>query len=84
MSFVKISLPRTQSPVKLTVNKTNIRRLYLKIIELLIKHDFDIHLLTQGPTGSIKTSGFTLGFSHFPRDLANVNESKIIFIASLY
>ena len=27
----------------------------------------------------MKTSGFALGFQHFPRDLANVNEWKIMF-----
>ena len=29
--------------------------------------------------GIVKTSGFALGFQHFPRDLANVNEWKIMF-----
>ena len=29
--------------------------------------------------GKLKTSGFALGFQHFPRDLANVNEWKIMF-----
>ena len=27
----------------------------------------------------LKTSGFALGFQHFPRDLANVNDWKIMF-----
>ena len=31
------------------------------------------------PREGLKTSGFTLGFQHFPRDLANVNEWKIMF-----
>ena len=43
----------------------------------MIKHDFVIH--SQGPSGRLKTSGFALGFQHFPRDLANVNEWKIMF-----
>ena len=30
-------------------------------------------------SGRLKTSGFALGFQHFPRDLANVNEWKIMF-----
>ena len=29
-------------------------------------------------SGSVKTEGFTLGFQHFPWDLANVNEWKIM------
>ena len=33
----------------------------------------------QGPSGRLKTSGFAFGFQHFPRDLANVNEWKIMF-----
>ena len=31
------------------------------------------------PQEMLKTSGFTLGFQHLPRDLANVNEWKIMF-----
>ena len=31
------------------------------------------------PREMLKTSGFALGFQHFPRDLANVNEWKIMF-----
>ena len=31
----------------------------------------------------LKTSGFALGFQHFPRDLANVNEWKIMFDPSI-
>ena len=31
------------------------------------------------PRGVLKTSGYALGFQHSPRDLANVNEWKIIF-----
>ena len=34
-------------------------------------------------SGSVKTSGFALGFQHFPRDLANVNEWKIMFDPSI-
>ena len=30
-------------------------------------------------SGRLKTSGFALGFQNFPRDLANVNEWKIMF-----
>ena len=33
----------------------------------------------KSPSGRLKTSGFALGFQHFPRDLANVNEWKIMF-----
>ena len=33
----------------------------------------------QGPSGSIENLGFALGFQHFPWDLANVYEWKIIF-----
>ena len=31
------------------------------------------------PREVLKTSGFALGFQYLPRDLANVNEWKIIF-----
>ena len=31
------------------------------------------------PRDMLKTSGFALGFQHLPRDLANVNEWKIMF-----
>ena len=31
------------------------------------------------PRKVLKTSGFALGFQHLPRDLANVNEWKIMF-----
>ena len=31
------------------------------------------------PREMLKTSGFALSFQHLPRDLANVNESKIMF-----
>ena len=31
------------------------------------------------PREMLKTSGFALGFQHFPRDFANVNEWKIMF-----
>ena len=31
----------------------------------------------------MKTSGFALGFQHFPQDLANVNEWKIMFDPSI-
>ena len=31
------------------------------------------------PREELKTSGFALGFQHLPRDLANVNEWKIMF-----
>ena len=31
------------------------------------------------PWEMLKTSGFALGFQHLPRDLANVNEWKIMF-----
>ena len=34
-------------------------------------------------SGTLRTSGFALGFQHFPRDLANVNEWKIIFDPSI-
>ena len=34
---------------------------------------------SQGPSGRLKTSGFAPGFQHFPRDLGNVNEWKIMF-----
>ena len=38
------------------------------------------HSLTlQGPLGRLKSLGFAHGFQHFPRDLANVNELKIMF-----
>ena len=30
------------------------------------------------PSGRLKTSGFALGFQHFPQDLANVDEWKIM------
>ena len=31
------------------------------------------------PREVLKTEGFALGFQHLPRDLANINERKIIF-----
>ena len=31
------------------------------------------------PLEVLKTSGFALGFQHFPWDLANVNEWKVMF-----
>ena len=31
------------------------------------------------PRGVLKTSGYALGFQQSPRDLANVNEWKIMF-----
>ena len=34
-------------------------------------------------SGSVKTSGFALSYQHFPRDLANVNEWKIMFDPSI-
>ena len=53
---------------------------------IVIKNDFVIHQHSLGPSGSVenrgrvlKTSGYALGFQHSPRDLANVNEWKIIF-----
>ena len=38
---------------------------------------------SQGPSGRLKTLGFALGFQHFPRDPANVNEWKIMFDPSI-
>ena len=35
--------------------------------------------IRKDPREMLKTSGFALGFQHFPRDLANVNEWKIMF-----
>ena len=35
------------------------------------------------PSGRLKTAGSALGFQHFPRDLANVNEWKIMFDPSI-
>ena len=35
--------------------------------------------IRKGPREMLKTSGFALGFQHLPRDLANVNEWKIMF-----
>ena len=32
------------------------------------------------PWEKLKTSGFALGFHHLPRDIANVNEWKIMFV----
>ena len=34
-------------------------------------------------SGRLKTSGFALGFKRFPRDLADVNEWKIMFDPSI-
>ena len=45
---------------------------------IAIKHDFVMHLHSQGPLARLKTSGCALGFQHFPRDLVNVNEWKIM------
>ena len=38
---------------------------------------------SQFPSGRLKTSGFALDFQHFPRDLVNVNEWKIMFDLSI-
>ena len=35
------------------------------------------------PWEELKTEGFALGFQHFPQDLANVNEWKIMFDPSV-
>ena len=35
------------------------------------------------PWEVLKTSGFAFGFQHFPRDLENVNEWRIIFYPSI-
>ena len=40
-------------------------------------------LKTEGSSGRLKTEGFALGFQHFPRDLANFNELKIMFDPSI-
>ena len=32
----------------------------------------------------LKTSGFALGFQHLPRDIANINEWKIMFDPYIY
>ena len=37
----------------------------------------------QGPSGRLKTLGYTFGFQHFPLELANVNEWKIMFDPSI-
>ena len=36
------------------------------------------------PREVLKTSGFALGYQHFPRDLANVNKWKIMFDTMTY
>ena len=36
------------------------------------------------PWEMLKTSGFFLGFQHLPRDLANVDEWKIMFDIKIY
>ena len=42
------------------------------------------HSLTLSRSlGEVETSGFALGFQHFPRDLSNVNEWKIMFDPSI-
>ena len=41
-----------------------------------------IHI-RKGPPEVLKTSRFTLGFQQFPRDIANVNEWKIMFDSSI-
>ena len=48
---------------------------------IAIKHDFVIHLHSQCHSGRLK--GFALGFQHFPWDLANVYEWKIMFDPSI-
>ena len=40
-------------------------------------------MLVTGYSGRLKTTGFALGFQHFSRDLANVNEWKIMFDPSI-
>ena len=39
--------------------------------------------IREVPREVLKTSGFALGFHHFPRDLANVNEWKLMFDPSI-
>ena len=46
---------------------TNIRKVPREVLKI------------EGSREMLKTSGFVLGFQHLPRDLANVNESKIMF-----
>ena len=46
---------------------------------IAIEHDFVIHYHSQRPSGESKTPDFALGFQQFPRDLANINEWKIMF-----
>ena len=38
-----------------------------------------LSFINKVPREMLKTSGFVLGFQHLPRDLANVNEWKIMF-----
>ena len=52
----------------------------LRILELVW---FQEGLVWGLVSGSVKTSGFALGFQHFLRDLANVNEWKIMFDPSI-
>ena len=40
---------------------------------------FSFISICKVPREELKISGFTLGFQHFPLDLANVNEWKIMF-----
>ena len=39
--------------------------------------------IRKDPREVLKTSGFVLGYQHFPRDLAYVDEWKIIFDPSI-
>ena len=43
------------------------------------EHDFVIYNICKAPREVLKTEGFARGFKHFPQDLANANEWKIMF-----
>ena len=51
-------------------------RIYAIIAIKMILSFINIRLV---PGGVLRTSGYALGFQHFPRDLVNVNEWKVIF-----
>ena len=68
----EISIKRRNKIVQeITRNVANVFSFYTIIA---IEHDFQCINIRQVPWEVLKTAAFGLGFQHFPRDLANVNE----------
>ena len=61
---------------EITRNVANVFSFYTIIA---IEHGFQCINIRQVPWEVLKTAAFGLGFQHLPRDLAKVNEWKIMF-----